>query len=170
MKFGSEKEFQTMKGLKYNLKRVEPRRKRKGWDSYFMKIAEVVASRSTCDRKMVGAVIVKDKRILSTGYNGSISGMPHCDEVGHVIESGHCIATVHAEANALIQAAKNGVSIDGATMYVTVSPCWNCFKMIANCGIRRVVFKDLYDDRMVFETAMKVGILLEQITADRDPD
>ena len=101
---------------------------RASWDEYFMNIARVVASRSTCDRKFVGAVIVRDKTILSTGYNGSIRGMPHCAEVGHMMEDGHCVATIHAESNAIIQAAKNGVSIDGASIYVTASPCWNCFK------------------------------------------
>ena len=87
---------------------------RVGWHTYFMNIARQAATRSTCDRKQVGAVIVRDKTILSTGYNGSIRGMPHCDDVGHQMESGHCVATVHAEANAIIQAAKNGVRIDGA--------------------------------------------------------
>src|SRR6266496_6446062 len=85
------------------------------WDVYFMNIAQVVASRSTCPRKFVGAVVVRDKTILSTGYNGSIRGMPHCTEVGHMMENEHCVATIHAEANAVIQAAKNGVMIDGAT-------------------------------------------------------
>jgi len=104
------------------------------WDQYFMNIAQVVASRSTCPRKFVGSVIVRDRTILSTGYNGSIRGMPHCTEVGHMMENDHCVATIHAEANAIIQAAKNGVMIDGATIYVTASPCWSCFKMIANSG------------------------------------
>ena len=84
------------------------------WDEYFMNIAQVVASRSTCPRKFVGAVIVRDRTILSTGYNGSIRGMPHCSEAGHMMENDHCVATIHAEANAIIQAAKNGVMIDGA--------------------------------------------------------
>ena len=82
------------------------------WDEYFMQIAVQVSTRSTCDRKHVGAVIVRDKTILSTGYNGSVRGMPHCDDVGHMMEDGHCVATVHAEANAIIQAAKNGTAID----------------------------------------------------------
>ena len=83
------------------------------WDQYFMNIAQVVASRSTCPRKFVGSVIVRDRTILSTGYNGSIRGMPHCTDVGHMMENDHCVATIHAEANAIIQAAKNGVIIDG---------------------------------------------------------
>ena len=86
--------------------------KRASWDEYFMNIASVVASRSTCPRKFVGAVIVREKTILSTGYNGSIRGMPHCSEVGHMMENDHCVATIHAESNAILQAAKNGVMID----------------------------------------------------------
>ena len=111
------------------------------WHTYFMNIARQAATRSTCDRKQVGAVIVRDKTILSTGYNGSIRGMPHCDDVGHLMESGHCVATVHAEANAIIQAAKNGVRIDGAELYTTASPCWNCFKLLANAGIRKCLLR-----------------------------
>ena len=99
-------------------------RQRSDWDRYFMEIARVVASRATCDRKHVGAVIVRDRTILSTGYNGSIRGLPHCDEVGHMMEAGHCVATIHAEANAILQAAKNGVAIDKADIYITASPCW----------------------------------------------
>ena len=83
------------------------------WDEYFMNIAQVVATRSTCPRKFVGSVIVRDRTILSTGYNGSIRGMPHCTDVGHMMENDHCVATIHAEANAIIQAARNGVMIDG---------------------------------------------------------
>ena len=137
---------------------------RASWDEYFMAIARVVASRSTCDRKFVGAVIVRDKTILSTGYNGSIRGMPHCTETGHIMEDGHCIATIHAETNAVIQAAKNGVSIDGAAIYVTASPCWSCFKMIANSGIRRIVYGEFYRDERIFEVARKIGILLVDLS------
>jgi dCMP deaminase len=125
-----------------------------------MNIASVVASRATCDRKHVGAVIVRDKTILSTGYNGSIRGMPHCSEVGHMMEDGHCVATIHAETNAVLQAAKNGVSIDGATVYVTASPCWNCFKMITNAGIRRIVYGEFYRDRRIFDVAAQLAVEL----------
>lgn len=134
--------------------------KERNWDDYFMQIAEVVASRATCDRKHVGAVIVRDRTILSTGYNGSIRGMPHCDEVGHMMEDGHCVATIHAEANAILQAAKNGVSIDGSAIYITASPCWPCFKLIANAGLRRIVFGEFYRDSRIFEIAQKLGIEL----------
>ena len=105
------------------------------WHRYFMNIAREVAQRATCPRKHVGAVIVRDKRILSTGYNGSLRGLPHCDEVGCLMEDGHCTATVHAEANAILQAAINGVRIEGGEIYTTASPCWNCFKLIANAGL-----------------------------------
>ena len=133
---------------------------RVSWDEYFMNIARVVATRATCDRKHVGAVLVRDLTILSTGYNGSIRGLPHCDEVGHMMENGHCVATVHAEANAIIQAAKNGVRIDGATIYTTASPCWPCFKLIANSGCRRIVYGEFYQDPRIFEFATKLGIEL----------
>lgn len=117
---------------------------RVNWDRYFMDIAVVVSSRSTCPRKNVGAVIVKDKQILSTGYNGSISGAPHCIDIGCIMENDHCIATIHAEVNAITQAAKHGVSIDGATIYVTASPCINCFKAICQAGICRIVYGEQY--------------------------
>lgn len=136
---------------------------RVSWDQYFMNIAAVTASRSTCPRKFVGAVIVRDKTILSTGYNGSIRGMPHCTEVGHMMENGHCVATIHAETNAIIQAAKNGVSIEGATVYVTASPCWNCFKQIANAGCKRIVFGEFYRDDRIFGVAERLGIELVHI-------
>jgi dCMP deaminase len=128
------------------------------WDQYFMNIAQVVASRSTCPRKFVGAVIVKDRTILSTGYNGSIRGMPHCMDEGHMMENDHCVATIHAEANAIIQAAKNGVMIDGAMIYVTASPCWSCFKQIANAGVRRIVYGEFYRDERIFTVAHRLGI------------
>lgn len=135
-------------------------RKRDDWNTYFMKIARQVATRSTCDRKHVGAVIVRDKNILSTGYNGSIAGMPHCDDVGHMMEDGHCVATIHAEANAILQAAKHGVRIEGADIYITASPCWNCFKLIANSGIRKIYFDEFYRDERIFEVARQTGIEL----------
>jgi dCMP deaminase len=133
---------------------------RVSWEEYFMNIAKQVASRSTCDRKYVGAVIVRDKTILSTGYNGSIRGMPHCDEAGHMIENDHCIATIHAEANAILQAAKNGVCIENAEIYITASPCWNCFKMMVNAGIKKIYYGEFYRDERIFETAKKLGIEL----------
>ena len=140
----------------------EPR-PRASWDEYFMSIAQVVATRSTCPRKYVGAVIVRNRTILSTGYNGSIRGMPHCSDVGHMMEDGHCVATIHAEANAIIQAARNGVNIDGGTIYVTASPCWNCFKQLANGGIVRIVYGEFYRDDRIFEIAKQIGIELVHV-------
>jgi dCMP deaminase len=133
---------------------------RVSWDEYFMRIARDVATRSTCDRKHVGAVIVRDKNILATGYNGSIGGLGHCDQEGHMLEDGHCVRTIHAEANAIIQAAKHGVRIEGGTVYVTASPCWGCFKMIANAGLGRIVFGEFYRDERIFSFAQKLGIEL----------
>ena len=125
-----------------------------------MNVATEVATRSTCDRKHVGAVIVRNKNILSTGYNGSIKGLPHCDEVGHEMVDGHCIRTTHAEANAIVQAAKNGVSIDNSEIFVTASPCYNCFKLIANSGIKVIYYRELYRDQRITDRAKEVGIEL----------
>ncbi|HET9155986.1 MAG TPA: cytidine/deoxycytidylate deaminase family protein [Myxococcaceae bacterium] len=142
---------------------------RSSWDQYFMDIATQVATRATCDRKHVGAVVVRDRTILSTGYNGSIRGMPHCDEVGHMMENGHCVATVHAEANAILQAAKNGVRIDGATLYTTASPCWPCFKLIANSGCVRIVYGEFYRDPRIFEVAAQLKLELVSLEASGQP-
>lgn len=136
---------------------------RASWDEYFMSIAQVVATRSTCPRKFVGAVLVRNRTILSTGYNGSIRGMPHCSDVGHMMEDNHCVATIHAEANAIIQAAKNGVNIDGAITYVTASPCWICFKQLANAGITRICFGEFYRDDRIFDIAKQINIELVHV-------
>jgi dCMP deaminase len=135
-------------------------RQRASWDEYFMNIAREVATRSTCDRKFVGAVIVRDRSILATGYNGSIRGLTHCDEDGHLMEDNHCVRTVHAEANAIVQAARNGVRIEGGSIYVTASPCWGCFRLIANAGITKIVFGEFYRDNKIFEFSQKLGIEL----------
>ena len=136
---------------------------RKDWDRYFMEIARVVSSRATCDRKHVGAVIVRERTILSTGYNGSIRGLPHCDEVGCMMEDDHCVATIHAESNAIIQAARNGVRLEGAECYVTASPCWSCFKMLANAGIVRIAYAEFYRDQRVFDVARGLGIRMDEV-------
>lgn len=125
-----------------------------------MNLAREAATRSTCPRKSVGALVVRDKAILATGYNGSIRGLPHCTEVGCLIENGHCVRTVHAEANAILQAARHGVSIDGADVYVTASPCWDCFKLIANAGVTRVLYGEFYRDERITEYARAAGIEL----------
>ena len=135
-------------------------KERVGWHEYFMNIAAQVASRSTCDRKNIGAVIVRDKTILSTGYNGSLRGAPHCDEIGHDLENGHCIRTVHAEANAIAQAARHGVMIDEAELYVTASPCLTCFKLVVNAGIKAIYYKEFYRDERITEYAKQAGVQL----------
>ena len=130
-----------------------------------MNIAREVSTRSTCDRKFVGAVIVRDRSILATGYNGSIRGLPHCDEQGHLMEDGHCVRTVHAEANAIVQAARNGVRIEGASIYVTASPCWGCFRLVANAGIVRVSFGEFYREPKIFDVAATLGIEIVDMSA-----
>ena len=126
---------------------------RPSWDQYFMTITRQVAERSTCNRAKVGAVIVRDKNILATGYNGSPAGLPHCTEVGCLIyesrtPSGeieqNCFRTIHAEINAIAQAAKNGASIRDADIYITHTPCIHCFKVLINTGIRRVLYEKPY--------------------------
>ena len=133
---------------------------RVSWGTYFMNIAKEVATRSTCDRKYVGAVIVREKTILSTGYNGSIKGLPHCDEAGHEMMDDHCIRTTHAEANAIVQAAKNGVEINQSEIYVTASPCYNCFKLIANAGIKTIYYGEFYREDRILKHAKEAGIEL----------
>ncbi|VVB53664.1 tRNA-specific adenosine deaminase [uncultured archaeon] len=124
---------------------------RPSWEEYFIGIAEAVSRRSTCDRAYVGAVVVKGKRILATGYNGSVSGLPHCSELGHEMVDGHCVRTIHAEMNAMVMAAKHGISIDGADMFITHFPCYSCFKALANVGIKRIYYKNAYriDDKIL---------------------
>jgi dCMP deaminase len=109
-----------------------------------MKIAYAVSERSTCDRAYVGCVLVLEKRILTTGFNGSPMGQPHCDEAGHLMVEGHCVRTIHAETNAIIQAALHGVSTKGSICYVTHFPCINCTKALINAGITRLVYATSY--------------------------
>jgi len=135
---------------------------RPSWDDYFMDITVQVARRSTCDRARVGAIIVKDKRILTTGYNGAPAGLPHCDEIGHLMIGGHCVRTLHAEQNAIIQAALHGVSVDGGTLYVTHQPCLTCAKMIINAGIQRVVYAGNYPDENAVAFLSQAGVELER--------
>ncbi len=147
--------------LKYTAREnVQMTKERVSWETYFMNIAKEVSTRSTCDRKHVGAVIVRDRTLLSTGYNGSIKGLPHCNDAGCEMVDGHCIRTSHAEANAIVQAAKNGVKIDDSEIYVTASPCYNCFKLIANSGIKVIFYNELYRDERIKDRAKEVGIEL----------
>jgi len=137
---------------------------RVSWEKYFMNIAREVATRSTCNRKHVGAVIVRNKTILSTGYNGSIRGLAHCDEAGHEMENEHCIRTIHAEANAIVQAARHGIRIDDSEIYVTASPCYDCFKLIANAGIRKIYYSEFYRDERILEHARELQIELVDLS------
>jgi len=134
--------------------------KRVSWEEYFMNIAREVATRSTCDRKHVGAVITRGKTILATGYNGSIRGLAHCDDAGHEMENTHCVRTIHAEANAIVQSARHGVRLEDSEIYVTASPCYDCFKMIANAGIYKIYFGEFYRDDRILDHAREIGIKL----------
>lgn len=139
---------------------------RPSWDEYFMQIVELIKTRSTCLRRQVGALIVKDKRILSTGYNGAPAGAKHCKHVGCVrqknnIPSGQrhelCRA-IHAEQNAIVQAAYSGTSVKGGTLYVTDQPCVLCAKMAINAGIEKIVFKGEYPDELAMELLKESGV------------
>ncbi|KGF11666.1 MAG: cytidine/deoxycytidylate deaminase family protein [Peptoniphilus sp. oral taxon 375] len=143
---------------------------RKSWNEYFMEITEMVASRSTCDRAFVGCVLVnKDHRIVSTGYNGSVAGNPHCSEVGHTMRDGHCIATIHAEMNALLYCAKEGIPVKGCTAYVTHFPCLNCSKALIQAGIEKIYYKNAYRvDDYALDLFEKNGVHLEQINPGQE--
>jgi len=126
---------------------------RPSWDEYFMEIANTVSKRATCNRGRSGCVIMKNKQILVSGYVGSPVGLPHCDEVGHQMKkmlhedgsiSEHCVRTVHAEQNAICQAAKRGIALEGSTLYCRMTPCRVCAMLIINCGIKRVVCEKKY--------------------------
>ena len=150
---------------------------RPSWDQYFMDIVKMVGQRGTCGRGRSGSVIVKNKRILTTGYVGSPVGLPHCDEVGHQMKktthedgkiSNHCVRTTHAEQNAIVQAARFGISIEEATLYCKMTPCYTCAKMIINAGIKRVVCEKDYhssaDTKKVFKQAgIQLDILNNEI-------
>jgi dCMP deaminase len=133
---------------------------RPSWNEYFMNVAHEVAKRSTCERAQVGAVIVKDKRILTTGYNGSPRGLPHCTDVGCLMDNGHCVRTLHAEQNAIIVAALHGVITEGATIYITHQPCFLCAKMIINAGIIQIVYDKDYPDDRASEFLEQAGVEL----------
>ncbi len=136
---------------------------RPSWDDYFMAMCRIVATRSTCDRLHTGAVLVKDSRIISTGYNGSPQGLQHCDDVGHLMEEGHCVRTVHGEHNALLQAAVMGsASTKGSTMYTLYTPCIHCAKYIVTAGITRVVYAQVYRNSTVLEYFAAAGVATEE--------
>lgn len=130
---------------------------RKPWDAYFLEIAQAVATRATCNRALVGAVLVRDRYILATGYNGAASGMPHCDDAGHLLIDGHCLRAVHAERNALDQARLHGQTPRGATLYVTHLPCVDCSKDLIRYGVARVVYHATYGDADVIVEMLRAG-------------
>ncbi len=145
------------------------RPERPSWDAYFMQIAHLVATRATCPRRSVGAILVRDRRILATGYNGAPSGVAHCPDLGPdrdwpagCLRAGHCIRALHAEQNALLQAARNGTAIEGAEVYVTCQPCNTCAKMLINAGVRRVVFEGDYPDDFSLELFRETGMTVER--------
>lgn len=151
--------------------------KRPSWDEYFIKLADTVSSRATCDRGRSGCVIVKDKQILVTGYVGSPRGLAHCDEVGHLFKkvihddghvTQHCMRTVHAEQNAITQAARRGIALDGSTLYCRMTPCRTCAMLIINCGIVRVFCERKYheaaeSEQMFAEAGVKLEYMYDEI-------
>jgi dCMP deaminase len=151
----------------------EEKYERPSWDDYFMEVCDAIAKRATCDRGRSGCVIARDNQLLVTGYVGAPAGLPHCDDAGHPFkkilhEDGgvttHCVRTVHAEQNAICQAAKRGVSINGATLYCRMTPCRTCAMLIINCGIVRVVCQRRYHDAEDSEAMLAAaGIRLEYV-------
>jgi dCMP deaminase len=127
--------------MKKIIKKIE-KHKRPSWDEYFLQIVDAVGSRATCDKSGNGCVIVNENRIVATGYTGSLSGLPHCSEVGHQMKADKCMRTIHAEHNAITQALKFGIPLDGAIMYCEKAPCSSCTKMAKSLGIKRIVTKN----------------------------
>lgn len=152
---------------------------RPSWDEYFLEWITLVGKRSTCDRGRIGCIFVKDNHILSSGYAGSPPGLPHCDDVGHEIKkvthsdgttTEHCLRTTHAELNAIGQAARRGESLDGSTLYATMTPCYVCAKMLITCGVRRIVVNNAYqtsnDSLQIFKEAGIEYIQINQQTQE----
>lgn len=146
------------------------------WDEYFMEVANTIAKRATCDRGRSGCVIARNKQILVTGYVGSPIGLPHCDEVGHLFKqvthadgssTNHCVRTVHAEQNAICQAARLGIPLEGATLYCRMTPCRTCAMLIINCGIKRVVSEYKYHTGTESEEMFRqAGIILDYVNKE----
>lgn len=156
----------TLKKVPTGRKFPSPKDNRPSWDEYFMAITDVIGTRGTCDRGRAGCVVVREKRILATGYVGAPAGLPHCDEVGHEMhkvthadssETMHCIRTTHAEQNAIAHAARTGVKLDGGTLYCKMTPCYTCAKIILNAGIQRIVVQKDYhaskESKAIFKMA-----------------
>lgn len=149
---------------------------RPSWDEYFMELAGAAAKRATCDRGRSGCVIVRDRQVLVTGYVGSPKGLPHCDDVGHLMKkivhddgtvTQHCVRTVHAEQNAICQAARRGIALDGGTLYCRMTPCRTCAMLIINCGIERVVCEYRYHSAAESEEMFSLaGVRLDYMSQD----
>ena len=140
------------------------------WDKYFMMQAVLLASRSTCNRLSVGAVLVRDKRVIAGGYNGSVSGDDHCTDVGDYLVDGHCLRTIHAEANAIAQCARFGISTDGAEIYVTDFPCLQCTKSLLQSGIKKINYlRNYHNDEYVMHLIKLKNVdknILEDLNLD----
>lgn len=147
---------------------------RPSWDEYFMLLAQATSFRSSCSRAKVGAILVVERQIVATGYNGAPAGTPNCLEAGHRMIEGHCLRTVHAEQNAIAQAAKRGVSSRGATIYCTHKPCIHCIKLLINAGIIEIVYAESYrpddeESRFADELLAQVGIVVRRLEFGKDP-
>jgi dCMP deaminase len=136
---------------------------RPSWDEYFLKLAMLASERATCPRMHCGCVIVRDRCVLATGYNGSLKGHPHCEDVGCYVINNHCVRTNHAEMNAICQATRHGVILDGATVYVTNMPCSTCAKALIAAGIKRVVIFSEYHETVAEQFFSESGVMLERI-------
>ena len=149
---------------------------RPDWDTYFMRITKLVATRSSCLRRRVGAVLVKDKRILATGYNGAPAGMAHCEEAGCLRDQLHIPSGerhelcrgLHAEQNAIIQAARQGTEIKDSTLYCTTAPCSLCAKMLINAGVTRIVYEGSYHDERAMAFFAEAGVKVEHFVLEED--
>lgn len=135
---------------------------RPGWDEYFMQIAKTVATRATCPRLSVGAVLVREHRILTTGYNGAPRGVAHCSEAGCMLVNDHCMRATHAEANAIVQGALHGVSLEGSTAYCTHQPCVNCSKLLISARVTKIVYDMGYPDPIASELLAEAGVAMVQ--------
>jgi dCMP deaminase len=146
---------------------------RPDWDEYYMQIARYTAVRATCNRKHVGCVITVGNRVVAGGYNGAPAGLDHCDDAGHDMVDTHCIRVVHAEANTVADAARRGVSLNRGTVYVTAMPCWPCFKLLVQAGIKKVVYSEAYriedkEMKRVFAAAQKLDIGILHLPEDKE--
>lgn len=139
------------------------RTKRPSWDEYFLKVAMLVSERATCPRMHCGCVLVRDKQILSTGYNGSIPGDDHCEDAGCMIVDNHCVRTIHAEMNAILQCSSHGISTQGATAYITNMPCTNCSKALITAGIKEIVIFSDYHDTLAEEFFRKAKVNIKRL-------